>query len=107
MSVSIQQDWVAGRRLYLLRYMEEVGGSALESLIMNAMMRAFDREGRGTILRDIDHLVAERCLEEEHITTGDGATSLRKLTLTVPRGEDAAYGRGDPVPGVQHSRWKR
>ncbi|MDG3442459.1 hypothetical protein [Nitrospirillum amazonense] len=106
MSASFQRDWVESRRLFLLRYLVEVGDSCLESLLLRAGLTAFRRDGEEQLKGDITHLVKQLCIETEAINTADGASALRMLTITK-RGREAAEGRGEPVPGVQHSRWDR
>lgn len=103
--MSFPQDWMASRRTCLLRYLVEVGGGALESVVAKAVLRVFDVNTRDDIRADLEHLKSQGCVADEWIGTGDGAGALRKVTIT-DRGEDAAYGRIE-VPGVEKSRWKR
>ncbi|MDE1149708.1 MAG: hypothetical protein PW843_24415 [Azospirillaceae bacterium] len=106
MSAGFHKDWIEGRRAFLLRFLVEAGGSCLQSMLVSAGLRAFKRDSEEDLLADIKHLVNMRCVETDDMDTLDGTHSIRSLVIT-PRGEAAAEGRGEPVPGVRQSRWDR
>ena len=99
--MSFLEDWIASRRLFILRLLVEVNGTANEGVIYKAILNGgFARDSRDDIRQDLDHLKRNGCTTEEWLND-----SLRVVTLTE-RGEDAAYGRVE-VAGVERSRWVR
>ena len=99
--MSFKDDWIASRRLFILRLLVEVGGAANEGVIYKAITKGgFAHDSRDDLRRDLDHLKAKGCTHEEWLND-----SLRVVTVTE-RGEDAAYGRVE-VLGVETSRWDR
>ena len=98
--MNLKEGWVAARRLFLLRLLVEVGGSANESVLRTAARAGgFARSSADDIRTDLDHLHALGCITEEW------HGRLRVVTLTE-RGEDAAWGRV-AVEGVEHAVWRR
>lgn len=99
--MSFEQDWIASRRLFILRLLVEVGFEANEGVIIKAAERGgFARDTKDTIRRDLDTLVKAGCLTQDWLNS-----TLRVVKLTE-RGEEAAYGRV-AVAGVECSRWDR
>ena len=99
--MSFRDDWIASRRLFILRLLVEVDGEANESNIWRAVQQGgFTRDSRDDVRGDLDHLREMGCISEHWFGT------LRVARITTPRGEDAAHGRIE-VAGVERSRWDR
>lgn len=99
--MSFRDDWIASRRLFVLRLLAEVGGQANEGVIYKALTKGgFAQDSRDDLRQDLDHLKKTGCTAEEWLND-----SLRVVKVTE-RGEDAAYGR-IAVSGVERSRWDR
>jgi len=99
--MSFEKDWIASRRLFILRLLVEVGFEANEGVIFKATERGgFARDTRDDLRQDLDHLVKTGCLTQTWLNG-----SLRVVKLTE-RGEDAAHGRV-AVEGVERTRWDR
>lgn len=99
--MSFRDDWIASRRLFILRLLAEVNGEANEGVIYKAMTRGgFVQDSRDDLRSDLDHLKRQACTTEEWLND-----SLRVIRVTE-RGEDAAHGRVE-VAGVERSRWSR
>lgn len=98
--MSFRDEWIASRRLFILRLLVEVDGEANESNIFRAVQQGgFSRDTREDVRADLDHLREMRCIAEQWF----GKVCVVKIT---PRGEDAAHGRIE-VAGVERSRWER
>ena len=88
------------RRLFILRFLFEVGTQANESVIFSAVGRGgFALATRDELRGDLDHLKAQGCTSDEWF----GGVRVAKLT---ERGEDVAHGRVE-AGGVEHSHWYR
>ncbi len=99
--MSFRDEWIASRRLFILRLLVEVDGEANESNVFRAVQQGgFSRNTREDVRADLDHLRGMRCITEQYF---DGRVCVVKITF---RGEDAAHGRVD-VAGVERSRWDR
>lgn len=99
--MSFRDDWIASRRLFILRLLVEVGGEANESNIARAAFQGgFARDTREDIRSDLDHLREMRCIAETYF---DDRVCVVKITS---RGEDAAHGKVQ-VAGAERSRWER
>lgn len=98
--MSFKDDYIASRRLFLLRLLVEVNATANESVLRTAARAGgFGQSSADDIRTDLDHLRTVGCVTE----TWQG--SLRVVSL-AERGEDAAYGRA-VVEGVEHSIWRK
>lgn len=92
--------YVKQRRLFVLRFLVELGGDANEGVIYSAVQRGgFGQTSRDGLRSDLDHLSKMGCTHEEWL--GD----LRVARVTE-RGEDIAYGR-EACAGVEHTVWHR
>ena len=99
--MSFRDQWIASRRLFILRLLVEVDGEANESNVFRAVQQGgFARDTREDVRADLDHLREARCITEQYF---DGRVCVVKIT---PRGEDAAHGRVE-VAGIERSRWDR
>lgn len=98
---NFRQVWIETRRLTILRFVVEAGGEMNEGMLWRALQHGgFSRDSRSDLTKDLEHLTRQACL------TDDWLGSMRVLKITR-RGEDAAHGRGDPVEGIEFSRWER
>ncbi len=96
--MTFQEDWTGARRVFVLRLLAKVGGTANEGVIATALEHGgFARDARDVFRCDLDHLHAMGC-------THDAWDDVRVVTL-IERGQMAAEGRV-PVPGIEQSRWR-
>jgi len=98
--MTFRDDWIAARRVFILRLLSRSDGEANEQVICTALEHGgFGRDTRDAFRADLDHLRQMGCLTE------DWFEDVRVVTLTE-RGTMAAEGRV-VVLGVEQSPWRR
>jgi hypothetical protein len=97
--MSVQDDWKAARRVFILRLLIKVGGEGSAEVIFTGLEHGgFARDTPDTYRADLEHLVHFGCLTEEWYE------DVRVMRLSE-RGRMAAEGRIE-VQGVAQSAWK-